>query len=210
MTSHRFATAAVAALFAVPVFAGSASGGFHFDVNGGNANVEFNARAADSTAAATGVMSFSAPVEISSGDEESAGKTTRVTLSMKADFDCVVVTGNSAVMSGVVRDASVSRYNGERVIFAVEDNGEGSKAAPDKFTWGVYGSNRVDWFPRDAERDNDDGWKFSWFATDAERNDDRGIAINHNDQPFDCRAFALAAYTLQELPQGSGNIQVRP
>jgi len=211
MTSLRFASAAaLAALFTGPLFAGSASGGFHFDVNGGKANVEFNARTADSTGGAAGVMSFSAPVELSSGGEESAGKTTTVNLSLKADFDCVVVTHNSAVMSGVVRDASVSRYNGERVIFAVEDNGEGSKAAPDKFTWGVYGSSRVDWFPTDAERDNDNGWKLSWIATDAEREDDRGISINHDDHPFDCRVFALAAYTLEELPQGSGNIQVRP
>lgn len=210
--SLRFAGAVALAVFAnvSPLLAASASGGFHFGVNGGTVNVEFNARTADPGGAATGLLNFSAPVELSSGESETTGKTSVVNLSLKADVDCVAISGISAVMSGIVRDASVGDYNGQRVILAVEDGGEGSKAPADKFTWGVYGSHDIKWFPTDAERDNDGGWKLSWIATDAEREGDPGILITHRDVPVDCRSFALAAYTLQELPQGSGNIQVRP
>ena len=198
---------AVAAILVVPsLFAAGASGGFHFR----SMNIEFNARAADATSPASGLMNFSAPVEISSGDGESTGVTSTARLTLKADFDCVAVSGNNAVMSGIVRAASVKGYNGQRIILAVQDGGEGSKAPADKFSWGVYGDHAITWFPTDAELENDGGWKLSWIATDAERDDDKGIEINHRDQPVDCHSFALAAYTLDELPQGSGNIQVRP
>ena len=132
-------------------------------------------------------------------------------MSMKVDFDCVSINGKNAAMSGIVQSASVTGFAGQRVILAVEDGGEGAKADPDKFTWGVYGVQRIKWFPTDAELEFDNGWKLSWTATDAEREDDRGIVIRHGDeQTVDCRSFPVAAYALEELGQGTGNIQVRP
>jgi hypothetical protein len=189
----------------------SASGGFSHPVDGGTLNVEFNARATDSSGGATGLMMFRAPLNLSEDDEDNPfGQKGSADLSMKVDIDCLVVSGNRASMSGIIHDASVTGYTGRRLILAVEDGGEGAKADPDKFTWGVYNVRQVQWFPTDSEVEFDDGWKRQWTATDAERDDDRGVVINQTKVDTDCVSFGLAAYDLTSLSQGSGNIQVKP
>src|SRR5262249_8844100 len=116
---------------------------------------------------------------------------------------------NRAAMSGLVRDANVTGYVGLRILLTVEDGGEGQNAEPDKFTWGAYGSNRINWTPADADLKDDDGWSPTWIANDFDGPDDRGVPITR-DNEVNCRAFPLSVYTLIDLPQGSGNIQVRP
>ena len=44
---------------------------------------------------------------------------------------------------------------------------------------------------------------------DAEREDDAGISSTH-PTTIDCQSFPVGSYALDELPQGSGNIQVKP
>ena len=56
----------------------------------------------------------------------------------KVDIDCLAVNGNVAVVSGVV-STSNTPYIGTGGWFAMEDNGEGGKAEPDRIT-GFYGT----------------------------------------------------------------------
>lgn len=188
----------------------SAGGAFHAGEKGAVMNIEFNARTKDATGSGDGQMSFSGPIEIPDTDEDAEGtKGTSATLSMKVDFDCVRVANNRAAMSGLVRSASINGFVGKRVMLSVEDGGEGSKAEPDKFTWGIYGVRSVQWFPTDAELKDDDGWKMTWVATDYEREDDKGVRATR-ETDVDCRSFPLDAYSFIDLSQGEGNIQVKP
>jgi len=192
---------------------GSASGGLRFSAGGLTNKIEFNVKS-DKDGNAKGKMSYSGPAEIPDQDVDGTGEANRggplADLSMTADFDCLLVSGNRAVMSGVITGASVWELIGQRALLAVEDNGEGSNApAPDRLTWGVYVLTRQTWVPVDAERKDDFGASLSWIATDAEREDDRGIPSRKSDD-INCRSFPLEAYTFIDLEHGSGNIQVRP
>ena len=187
------------------VFAQSASGAIHVkDDAGQSINIEFNAKTEGS--GGNGTVMFSGTTASSDAEGTSSQSTA---LSVKIDVDCVVVKDNQAAMSGLVRESSVDAYRGRRVLLAVEDGGEGSKAPPDKYTFGVYQPQTMKWFPSDSELDFDGGWKFTWFATDAERPDDRGVPISRNTD-VDCHSFALTTYGYVDIPQGSGNVQVRP
>jgi hypothetical protein len=216
MKTLRYAIAlAITGLGIVPsLFAAdsSASGGFHAVSPGGTMNIEFNARTTDANGSGDGNMTFSGPGELPNTGEDNGQTGSIADLKLKIDFDCVRIDQNRAAMSGLVRDANVNGYVGRRIILAVEDGGEGSKADNDKFTWGVYNTSRPNWLPSDSELKFDDGWTRTWIATDAERPDDRGILITRDsrESQADCRSFALAAYSLIDLPQGSGNIQVKP
>jgi hypothetical protein len=120
------------------------------------------------------------------------------------------ITGNRAVMSGVITESNLLNAIGLRVLLVVEDNGEGiDAAAVDKLTWGVYQSSATAWIPKDAERDDDNGASLSWLATDAERTDDAGIPSNPN-RTIGCQSFPLEAYSLAAIRHGGGNVQVQP
>jgi hypothetical protein len=56
----------------------------------------------------------------------------------KLDIDCLAVNGNQAVVSGVVTETNTP-YVGVGGWFAMEDNGEGGNAEPDRITgfWGI-------------------------------------------------------------------------
>jgi hypothetical protein len=189
------------------VFAQSASGAIHVkDDAGQTMNIEFTAQA-QGASGGNGMLMFSGTAASSDPNQEASSQP--IPLSVKIDLDCVVVKNNQAAMSGLVRESSVDAYRGRRVLLAVEDGGEGIKAEPDKYTWGVYEPQAMKWFPSDSELDFDNGWKFTWIATDAERPDDRGVPISRNTD-VDCHSFALATYGYIDIPQGSGNVQVRP
>jgi len=195
----------------VPAFAQSASGAFHLKTDEGNRDVEFNARMSGS--GATGEIKFSAPFSIPNQDVDEDGtgdlELSMTTVSLRIEVDCLRVDGNRAAIGGVVSDSSVSGYVGRRMLLTVEDGGEGSKAAPDRYTWGQYRSTAGSWTASDAELVFDPGVGLTWIATDAERTDDAGISSVHSTT-VDCNSFPLSSYALEELPQGSGNIQVRP
>jgi len=189
----------------------SANGGFHFLVDGRTINIEFDARQ-HADGAIQGQISFSGEIEIPDQDVDGAGGGDGgqvLDLSVRVNVDCLQVSGNQAVMSGVISDANAAGYLGKRAILAVEDGGEGSKAPLDKFTWGVYGTTAVNWVASDAELEVDPGVGLTWLATDAEREDDAGIP-SHRDPTVTCQSFPVGAYALQDLLHGSGNIQVKP
>ena len=196
----------------LPLAAQDATGGFHLTLDGGSRmQIEFQARATDTTGGGSGKMKLKTSTDLPDVDEDDpfGQKGTVSDFSFDADFDCVSIDGKRAAMSGLVRSASVVGYVGKRVILTVEDGGEGKNAERDKFTWGLYGVSSIRWIPTDAERKDDDGWSRTWIASDSEREDDRGTVLRRETET-DCRSFHLGAYTLTEVAPGGGNIQVRP
>jgi hypothetical protein len=205
--------AAFAMFFMVPaVFAQSASGGFHVPTDEGSRNLEFNAKT-NPNGSVSGNLKFTGTVSVPDQDVDGDGtgdsSATATSLSIRVDVDCLKVVDNRAVLSGVIKESSVAAYIGRRMLLTVEDGGEGENAAPDRYTWGQYRSTATSWVASDAELESDPGVGLSWIATDAERDDDPGISSN---QPtgIDCHSFPLSSYALEELPAGSGNIQVKP
>jgi len=206
-------TLALAIFFLVPTaFAQSVSGGFHVVTDDGTRNIEFNAKL-DANGSASGDLKFTGPLSIPDQDVDGDGtgdpSVTATTLSLRVGIDCLKVQGNRAVLAGLVKESSISAYVGRRMLLTVEDGGEGENAAPDRYTWGQYRSTPATWVASDAELDVDSGVGLTWIATDAERTDDTGIPSNR-PAAVDCKTFSFSSYALEDLPHGSGNIQVRP
>ena len=189
----------------------SANGTFQFTVGDGSVRyVSFDARIhKDNTV--TGEMTYTDPSASPEVDTDNANTpSTSDGLSVKANFDCLVITGNRAVMSGVIVDSNVGAALGRRVLLVVEDNEQGSNASDlDKLSWGVYKPLNKNWTPADAELENDIGASLRWTATDAERSDDVGIP-SHPDPTIRCQSFPISSYAFVDVQHGAGNIQVKP
>jgi|GEM_PF-268847 len=128
----------------------------------------------------------------------------------KASFDCMVITGTQAVMSGSVFESNSKRYVGQRVLLVVQDRGDGLKSASaDRLTWGIYNPKPRTWVASDAEVENDTGIATSWLATDGERDDDMGIS-SEKSELIGCRSFPLSSFSLVKVKNGDGDIKVRP
>ena len=193
----------------------SANGKFQFTLADGRTRyVEFDAKTQPG-GGTRGQMTFNDPqgvpatdVDGASGGAVTAGSP--ISVYVKAELDCLVVSGNRAVVGGAVTEATLPAYIGQRVLLVVEDNGEGINApAPDKLTWGVYHSPARNWTPKDAERPDDNGALLTWSATDAERPDDVGIS-SRPSEVVGCQSFPLSSYSFVDVQHGAGNIQVRP
>jgi hypothetical protein len=172
--------------------------------------IDFNARL-ERDGSTAGEMAFQdspAPSDSKASSEVGADDATRPFF-LKANFDCLTVNGNSAVMSGNVTQASQERYLGKRVLLVVQDNGHGvDPAKRDKLTWGIYRAAAVDApLITDFERP-DDQPGITWLATDAERTDDTGM-LSQKSEEIGCHSFPLSAFTFIDARQGRGNIQVR-
>jgi len=193
-------------------FAQSASGGFHVDTDGGTRNIEFNAKI-NPNGSVSGDLKFSGPLSVPDQDVDGDGtgdpSATATTLTLRVDVDCLRVDGARAAIGGVVKESNVAEYIGRRMILTVEDGGEGKNAAPDRYTWGQYRSTAATWVASDGELDSDPGVGLMWIATDAERTDDAGVSSTHSTT-IDCHSFPVGSYALDALPEGSGNIQVKP
>lgn len=191
----------------------SANGTFKFTSAGAAKTIDFNARLHTNGTDASGEMTFSGPAEISNQDVDGDGTPSPGVLAnvtVKVKFDCLVVNGNRAAMSGKITESTLPDLVGRQSVLAVEDNGEGNGAAgADRFTWGLYRSTAITWTPSDAEVPGDVGYSFSWIATDAERPDDVGVP-SKKSSTVDCHAFPLSSYSFEEVPKGGGNIQVKP
>src|SRR6476661_3442492 len=64
----------------------------------------------------------------------------------RADFDCLTIENNRAVMSGEIKESSSLQYVGRRVLVVAIDNGgtiDPSKI--DRLTWGVYHADQKTW-----------------------------------------------------------------
>jgi len=206
-------TLALAVFFLAPAaFAQSASGGFHAVSDDGTRHIEFNAKV-HPNGSTSGDLKFTGPLSIPDQDVDGDGTgdpgATETTLSLSVDVDCLRVEGNRAVLAGRVKQSNIDAYVGRRMLLTVEDGGEGKNAEPDRYTWGQYRSTAATWVASDAELVSDPGVGLMWTATDFEQPDDIGIP---SSQPagVDCRSFPLSSYALEDLPQGSGNIQVKP
>ena len=215
----RIIFAAVAALAVVTLtlpsltFAGndgpSANGNFQFSLEDGQSRfLEFNARE-QNKGTIVGEMTFSDPSAVPVDDPDVSGGSVTPGALVRAKFDCLKITGNRAVMGGVISESSILSAVGLRVLLVVEDNGEGVNSANDKLTWGVYTSQGTSWIPKDAEREDDNGASLSWIAKDFERPDDVGIPSNPS-KIVGCESFSLGAYSFVDVVHGGGNIQVQP
>jgi hypothetical protein len=180
----------------------SANGSFQFALEDGNTRyIEFNAQVHGNTA--RGTMSFSDPAATSGEENGPTG------IQITANFDCMRVEGNRAVIGGQISSSNVLDAVGRRMLLIIEDNGEGVYAnAPDRLTWGVYQSQETSWTPKDAEREDDNGASLSWIATDAERTDDVGIPSKQSPI-VGCQTFPLSSYSFVDIPHGNGNLQIR-
>src|SRR5829696_8769973 len=115
---------------AMPVlsFAGadgpSATGSFQFALEGGQPKfLEFNARQ-QNNGRTVGEMSFTDP-NARVIDDPDTPVNEAIGVSMRASFDCLKITGNRAVMSGVITESNLLNAIGLRVLLVVEDSGEG-------------------------------------------------------------------------------------
>ena len=210
----RIAFCSIVLLASVPLFADngpSATGGFHFSSGDQPVDIEFEAKR-QNNGSIKGHIKFSGDVELSDQDVDGEGlgpSSGPVHVTLTVNVDCLNVNGNQAAMSGVIEDSNIDSLIGNRALLAVQDNGEGSKAAPDLFTWGIYGTPDLTWVASDAELEFDEGVGLTWIATDFEREDDIGIP-SHPSTEIGCETFAFGAYALEELGKGGGNIQVHP
>jgi len=184
----------------------AANGKFQFQLEDHNTRyIEFNARLFGDKA--RGTMTFSDPSSVL-GDGDSNNLATGAVVT--ADFDCLKIEGNRAVMGGAVSQSNFASLIGHRVLLVVEDNGEGVNVLnPDRLTWGIYDSSKPNWIPVDAEDPNDIGATLKWIAKDAERDDDVGIP-SQRDTTVGCTSFPLSSYSFVNVPHGSGNLQVKP
>ena len=191
----------------------AANGDFLFDAGGMAKSLTFDARI-QNNGQTRGEMVLSGGEALPDQDVDGGGDSnpggTHADLSLSATFDCLTISGNRAVMSGEVTDSSVGAYIGLRVVLVVEDGGEGGKKAGDRYTWGVYRAAALSWVASDAELTFDPGVGLTWIATDAEREDDIGIPSHPSNNGINCQSFPLESYTLEEVPHGAGNIQVKP
>lgn len=171
--------------------------------------VEFNARAM-SGGGADGQMFFSDEAEIVYQDVDGTGEKEESYrgVSIKVDFDGMVVNKNQAVMSGTIRDATIGHFIGQRVLLTVEDNGDNTRE-PDRLTWGVYRPVVRNWVPSDAEWKEDPGVGMTWLATDAERRDDEGVKMPRNETII-AQSGPVSTYAFVDVLHGAGDIRVVP
>jgi len=189
----------------------SANGTFQFTVGDGSFRyVSFNARIHNDNTI-TGEMTYTEPNASPDVDTDNSNTApTTAGISVKATFDCLVINGNRAVMSGVIVESNIGAALGRRVLLVVEDNEQGSNASGlDKLSWGIYKPSNINWTPADAELENDTGASLRWTATDSERPDDVGIP-SHPDPTIGCQSFPISSYAFVDVQHGAGNIQVKP
>lgn len=205
------ARVSVVALFLFGLAAGqsasaqTASGRFRFPADGGMSKfVEFDAKTLNGSASGAMTLTDEKGVVVTDVDGTGTPRETTTSFYVKADFDCLVVDKNRAVMCGTVRESNIKSYVGQRVMLMVEDNGDDLRAQ-DRVFWGIYKPSGG-WVPVDAERPDDKGASLSWTATDAERKDDVGIP-SRKSTVVGCQSFSLWAYTMQG---GEGSVLVRP
>ncbi len=128
---------------------------------------------------------------------------------LKAQFDCLVISGNRAVMGGSVTESNSQSYIGQRLLMVVED-GDGFKPQErDKLTFGIYQQAARDWLPSDSERAVEEGWAAEWVARDSERDDDDPVSPRKSEVKR-CDSFPISAFSFINENLGRGSIQVRP
>jgi hypothetical protein len=172
--------------------------------------IEFHAiRSLDGTI--SGETTFRDDAVISSDKTKDAESTDASTpFFFKANFDCLVIDKNKAVMSGAITESSSRAYLGKRVLVVAQDNGGAiDSSKTDRLTWGIYQSDKHSWLVSDSERPSDEVSQLFWIATDSERLDDAGIPSD-KEQIIGCQSFPLSSFSFINAKQGHGSVRVRP
>lgn len=191
---------------------GTASGKYKFVMEDGLVKyLEFDVRT-DERGGTQGYFLFTDEAKVQIEEPVEDGDPRRaesLEFSMKADLSEMTIEKNRAVISGMVRESSHSRYLGKWVRLVIEDN-DGVEVR-DRFGWSFCAQEQGGWIPSDSEVPGDRGAFMSWWATDAERKDDVGIP-SANLIPGNlkgCRPYPIFAFDFAEFLKGDGSIQIR-
>ena len=194
---------------AAPEGAASVTGGGTFIV-GDNLKGHFNFNSITHTdGSVTGHLAFRDPEEAPEQDVDGTGELGLEGLSdgveLTADVDSLNINGNRAALSGVIRQSTVQRYVGLRIILTIEDNGEGKDDAPDRITWGFY-QRITERLVTDLENPDAGAYPVGKkiLATDAENPDAGAFLVGESD--FDSQSFPLTSYALTDI--NGGNIKL--
>lgn len=206
-----FIMAVLALCLALPdfVFAGAegdtASGSFKFLLEDGETRyVEFKATGGVE-GAGSGEMTLSDPAAIAVDDPDNTEKPNSPGVLVRAKFDSMETSKNTAIMEGEIFDSNVPSAIGQRILLVVEDNGvEGVR---DRLTWCIYQQPAMSWTPTDTERDDDKGASLTWLATDAERRDDVGIQMPQG-KLVPCKSVPGATHEFPEIKYSGGDLVV--
>jgi hypothetical protein len=189
----------------------SANGDFWFSAGDGITRyVKFHAKV-NPDGTTKGEMTYVDPAATPESDLDNPSNPSNASagVTIRIEFDCLVVDGNKAVMSGVIVESGFPDSIGQRVLLTVEDNDEGRPApAPDRLAWGVYKNAIGGWVPADAERESDPAQP-AWVVTDFEREDDIGYRSDRSTA-ISCQSFPLSSYAFIDVEHGGGNVQVKP
>jgi hypothetical protein len=190
----------------------SATGKFEIvNDDGPTRSIEFNARS-EADGKTVGEVIFRDNEPSASNNPETATETQAPTLFfLKAEFDCLTVKDNRAVMVGSVTESSVAHYVGRRFLLVAQDNHDDAKAAvADRLTWGVYRPSQRAWVAMDSERSiEDQAGPVSWIATDSERPEDPGVS-SQKVETIGCQTFPVSSFSFVDSNHGRGSVHVRP
>lgn len=189
-----------------------AKGNFQFSTDSGQTNyIDFNA-VEQMDGSTVGEMTFAQDRIEADGNSHFDDQVTLPArwFYLKAEFDCLVVKQNKAVMSGTVSEANLPSYVGLRVLLVVEDNDQGTNGPKqDRLTWGFFRTPKADWLQSDAERSSEQQGTPTWLAQDSERADDEGVLSNQSDV-IGCNTFPISAFSFVDKKHGHGKIHVNP
>ena len=126
-------TLPLAAVAGGPSIVASATGSGHFQYPSPTGGTALRTFSFEAHAYSDGTVSGNAQVKNRATDQ-----------TLNIHIDCLNVLGNIAVVSGIAWSATgPGNTNGDDAIFAVEDNGQGAAAAPDKVTYAYTGTGLV-------------------------------------------------------------------
>ena len=127
----------------------------------------------------------------------------------KAQFDCLFVNGNRAVMSGSVTESSSAQHIGRRLLLVVQDGDGFNPPGKDKLTFGIYRQTAKGWLPIDSERPDEQNGAGAWIAQDSERPDDEPV-LSPKSGTIGCQSFPISSFSFIDARHGQGSIKVRP
>lgn len=187
----------------------SASGKFEIVSDDGPVrSIEFSATS-DANGKTSGEVMFRDTEPVKTHTEQNSTEEAATPFFLKAEFDCLTVQDNRAVMVGNVIESSVPQYVGRRFLLVAQDSGDDPKAK-DRLTWGLYRPSRKAWAALDSERSSDEEpAPGAWVATDSERPDEPGISSN-KEELIGCQTFPVSSFSFVDTKHGRGSVQVRP
>jgi hypothetical protein len=189
----------------------SVRGSFQISTDGGpTMYIEFHAKLEKdgSTIGETILQDRSSSDKKADGDDRSSTSSSPGFFA-KAQFDCLFVKENRAVMSGSVSESSSSQYIGRRLLLVVQDGDGFNPPGKDRLTFGIYRQTAKSWIPTDSERPDEQSGAASWVAQDSERPDDEPV-LPTKSETIGCHSFPISSFSFIDAKQGHGDIKIRP